>query len=177
MISVSELAALDVRELVAVLPGRLPAPSSLEPHEWLYLVGRLNNAIIEGAEQFGPADWAAAKRAQMHALAMAEAAGGIDHRDYVIRRLYLAAILLDHAPHDIDPAIRDPREALELLFDTLPVPLEDARRLTPQGHEMGISDMRRLRAAKNLLTPALMIDKHLHDPRLSAWAEVYPQLP
>ena len=47
----------------------------------------------------------------MHALAMAEADGGIDHRDYVIRRLYLAAILLDHAPDDVGPAIRDPREA------------------------------------------------------------------
>jgi hypothetical protein len=170
--SVSDLMELDVRELAAVLPE----PSSLAPHEWLSLASALATKIIEEGGRFGPDEWAAASRAELRALAAAEAAGGIDEREHLIRRINLTAALLDRVGAD-DLPIRNPQAALQLVFDHLPVSLDDARRLAPRWRELAISDIRRLRNAKNLLTPALMINRHARDPRVDAWSEVYPQLP
>ena len=177
MTSPSDLAALDVRELLAVLPDRLPEPSSLEPHEWLYLVGMLADRIIAHADRLGPDDWTMASRAELYALATAEAAGGIDHIEHVARRLNLTRALLDRVTADDDVAIRSPRDSVELLLDNLPVSLAEAQRLAPRWRELEIPDIRRLRVAKNLLAPALAINERVPDPRLAAWAVVYPQLP
>jgi hypothetical protein len=172
-----ELAALDVRELVAALPGRLPGPESLEPQEWLYVIGMLATRIIEAAERLGPDDWTAASRAELHALATAESAGAIDHTEHVVRRLNLTAALLDRVAADQEVAIRNPREALALLFDELPASVEEARRLASHWRDLERAEILRLRIAKNLLTPALAINKRVRDPRLDVWAEVFPLLP
>jgi hypothetical protein len=66
VISVSDLVELDLRELAATLPERLPEPSSLAHHERLFLEGSLASKVIESAELLTPADWVSASRAELY---------------------------------------------------------------------------------------------------------------
>lgn len=154
---VEGLAALDPEELATALPE----PAQLAPHEWLYLVGAVHNGIAAD-----PESGTGARDVLLRALAAAESAGAIDHREYVIRRLYLAAVLGGGDP-----------EALDLLVDALPMTVERAARMAPGWQRLPVAEMRALRAAKNLLNPALMLQEKAPDARIAAWAEVYPLLP
>ena len=169
----ADLSKLGFRELAEALPG----PSGLAPHEWLWLVGALATRAIREAETLAGDDWPAASRAILLALGKAESAGGIDRPEYVVRRLNLTAALLDRVGADPGVPIRDPRAALALLFDNLPVSPAEAGRLAPRWRELPAPEILRLRIAKNLLTPGRAIGAHAPDPRVDAWSEVYPSLP
>src|SRR4051794_11313709 len=108
---------------------------------------------------------------------MAEAAGGIDHLERVIRRINLMAVLLARVATDERIAIRNPRMAFDLVLDNLPISLERAHDLAPRWRELTRSEILRLRIAKNLLTPALMINAQAPDSRIDAWADAHPHLP
>ncbi len=156
MVDLHELVHLDLRVLVATLPERLPLSSCLEPDEWLWLVGMLATRTVAESADLRPEDWPACSRANLYAFRSAEIAGGIDHREYVMRRLNLTAALLDRVAPDREVEILSPEGAFALLLDNLPMSLEEAFRTAPRWRELEIDQIRRLRTVKNMLTPALV---------------------
>jgi hypothetical protein len=176
-VDLHELVDLDLRVLVATLPERLHLSSCLEPDEWLWLVGMLATRTVAESADLRPEEWPAYSRANLYALRSAEIAGGIDHREYVMRRLNLTAALLDRVAPDREVEILSPEDAFALVLDNLPMSLEEAFRTAPQWRELEIDQIRRLRTVKNMLTPALAINARHNDTRISAWEPVLPMLP
>lgn len=192
MIPFDELVRLDLNRLVAALQPRAlqpralqpralqprePAATGLEPDQWLGVVQLLGTRLVEEGRGLGAGQWPAAAAAYRYALESALGAGAITAEEVVLRRLNLSAALLREVAPDPAVDLLDPGAAAELALRALPLPIDDARRLAPRWRELDIEQIRKLRLAKNLLRPALMINESLRDPRIAAWEQVVPVLP
>lgn len=176
-----ELPSLDLRRLVAAL---LAEPPSVEPPPRGYHLGvvqLLSRALAEECTTLRPGEWPECAEAFAHALRAAEESGDFPHRESVIRRLNMTALLLRAVPPSAEVDLLNPRRALDLLFHELPLPLEQARESAPRWRTLERPEILRLRIAKNMLKPLLEFRKvspgGLPDPRLDAWEAVFPLLP
>lgn len=114
-------------------------------------------------------------------LSAAEHAGGISHEETIVRRLNFSAVLLQVLDPSGESALLDPRRVEALFLREVPLGLEQAEQQAPRWRDLEIAAIRRLRGAKNMLTPTLAALRAAHaepvDPRLPAWEALLPILP
>ena len=126
-------------------------------------------------------EWAECCAAVSYVLTAAVASGAIDDHEAALRRLYLTAALLQRVPPRGDMEILDPNRAIDLFFSSVTVAEDHARRASAEWRSLDIHDIRRLRRAKNLVKPALLIadatGRSDIERRLAAWRETLPLLP
>jgi hypothetical protein len=113
------------------------------------------------------------------ALELAVAAGAIDHYETVVRRLNLTGALLQRRQPDDAVELLSPRHAIDLFLHEVPLSAARAEELSVDWHGLDIADIRLLRQAKNLATPAVAVAKALGDAgaEMELWASILPQLP
>ncbi|KJK55510.1 hypothetical protein [Saccharothrix sp. ST-888] len=177
----NELTSLDLRSLSQVLAGRAPTLPELGPGEWLGVVELLTMRLTDECDGLSVESWATCSLALAYALEAAVASDSIDQRESVIRRLNLSAAVLRQIPPNAEVDILNPDGLIELLFQELPMSAEEARELSVDWRALDIAQIRRLRAAKNLVSPALdlasLVSGEEFHERLKAWGEVFPSLP
>jgi hypothetical protein len=171
------LAATDLISLAEWLVSEEAQVVCLAPQERLGVLQMLTSRLTLDFRQVSPEDWPCVSDAFDSALGLA----GLDQDENLIRRLNLMSVLLRHVSSRNDIAILDPERAVESFFGTVPVSLGDARRLVPQWRTEGIDNIRRLRVAKNMLTPLASFSQLLSGSRsiarLNEWLELMPRLP
>ncbi|WP_157850863.1 hypothetical protein [Streptomyces exfoliatus] len=181
MNSFDDLAALDLRSLSEALAAHVPGVSELGPNEWLGVVELLTARLADECRGLSGASWGTCSEALGYALNSAVASGVIDHRESVIRLLNLSLAVLRQVPSNAEIDILNPDLLIDLLFRELPMSVEEARDLSADWRTREIAQIRRLRAVKNLLSPALALVRMAFgedfDERLKAWEEVFPSLP
>ena len=181
MNSFDDLTSLDLRSLAEVLASHAPAQAELVPGQWLGIVELLTMHLTEGFDDLPTELWSTCSEACGYALETAVASGAIDYRESVIRRLNLALPLLQKAPPNAEFDVLNPDHLVDLLLQELPISAEEARTLLVDWRSLDTSQIRLLRAAKNLVSPGLAIFRLTSgkgfDPRLRAWEEVLPSLP
>jgi hypothetical protein len=177
MSRLNDLAALDLRSLC----GALNAGVAVQPVEWLGVVELLTMRLTEGSGDVAVEDWGTCSAAMAYVLGAAVASGGFDRRESVIRRLNLSVALLQNVAPNAEVDILNPDLVLELMFQELPLSAGEARRLSADWRSLDISQIRRLRVAKNLVSPALALARVAPGAklagRLRAWEDVMPSLP
>ena len=153
----------------------------MQPVEWLGVVELLTMRLTEGSGDVPAEDWARCSAAMASALEAAVAAGAIDHRESVIRRLNLAVALLQNVVPIAEVDILNPDLLLDLMFQELPLSAGEARQMSAEWRNLDISQIRSLRVAKNLVSPALALARLVPEAkfagRLRAWEDVMPSLP
>ncbi|MFJ9823668.1 hypothetical protein ACIRSU_04730 [Streptomyces sp. NPDC101160] len=176
-----DLTSLDLGSLAEVLASRTLTRAELGPGQWLGVVELLTMRLADGFGELSTELWGTCSAALTYALETAVASGAIDHRESVIRRLNLSLALLQKVRPNAGLDILDPRQLIEILLEELPMSAEEARTLSTDWRSLDISQIRRLRAAKNLLSPGLALSRlasgEEFDPRLRAWVQVFPSLP
>ncbi|QKW25042.1 hypothetical protein HUT11_02060 [Streptomyces seoulensis] len=181
MNSFDDLTSLDLRSLAEALASHAPTQAELVPGQWLGVVELLTMRLADGFGDLPTEHWGTCSAAFGYALETAVASGAIDSRESVIRRLNLSLALLQKVPPNAEFDVLDSGYLIDILFRELPMSAEEARTLSVDWRGLDISQIRLLRAAKNLVSPGLAISgmvsgKEL-DPRLKAWKEVLPSLP
>lgn len=176
-----DLASLDLRSLSAVLAAHSPMVHELGRGQWLGVVELMTMRLTDECSSLSAESWVTCASALAYALEAAVASGSIDQRESVIRRLNLSVALLQWVPPNPEVDILNPGHQIDLLFQELPMSVEEARDLSADWRTLNIAKIRLLRAVKNLVSPALSLAKKVpeedHDGRLKAWEEVFPSLP
>ncbi|MFF7402286.1 hypothetical protein [Streptomyces murinus] len=181
MNSFDDLASRDLRSLVEVLASHAPARSELVPVQWLGVVELLTTRLADGFGDLPTELQGTCLAAFGYALETAVASDAIDYRESVIRRLNLSLALLQKIPSNAESDVLDFGGLIDLLLQELPMSAEEARSLSTDWRSLDISQIRLLRAAKNLVAPGLAISRLVSgmnfDPRLKVWEEILPSLP
>lgn len=181
MSRLGDLVSLDLDSLSAVLAARTPAVPELSSGRWLGVVELMTMRLTAECSSLPADSWDTCGSAFAYALEAAVAAGSIDQCESVIRRLNLSVALLEQVPSNLEVEILNPSHLIGLLFQELPMSVEEARDLSVDWRTLDIVQIRRLRAAKNLVSPALRLAMIMSgeelDGRLKAWEEVLPSLP
>ncbi|WP_405821346.1 hypothetical protein OG241_35805 [Streptomyces sp. NBC_01390] len=176
-----DLASLDLQSLTELLVSRTPTVSELSSGQWLGVVELMTMRLTDECGSLSVDSWRTCASALEYALEAAVTSGAIDRRESVIRRLNLAVVLLQRVPPNPEIEILNPSHLISLLFQELPMSVEEARDMSTDWRALDIVQIRRLRAAKNLVSPALRLAKMMSggnlDGRLEAWEEVFPSLP
>ncbi|MFF7711060.1 hypothetical protein [Streptomyces sp. NPDC007988] len=179
----NDLASLDLQSLSEVLASHVPTVPELGSGQWLGVVELMTMRLSEECGSLSADSWATCTSALAYALDAAVASGSIDQRESVTRRLNLSVALLQRVPPNPDVEILNPPYLIGLLFQELPVSVEEARELSVDWRVLDIPQIRLLRAAKNLVSPAISLARMMRehgeelDGRLKAWEEVFPFLP
>lgn len=176
-----DLISLDLRSLSDSLAAGFPASSRMSAGEWLGVVEAITLHLSEGSGDLSREQLATCATALAYALDAAMASGAIDHRETVIRRLHLCGVLLRQVSPDPTIEIVNPDYLVSLLLQALSVSPEEASALASNWRSLDISQIRELRAVKNLLSPGLAL-VHLFPDRgfvehLRPWEGVFPSLP
>ena len=181
MNSFDDLTSLDLRSLAEVLASHAPAQAELVPGQWLGVVELLTMHLTDGFCDLPTELWSTCSEAFGYALETAVALGVIDYRECVIRRLNLALTLLQKAPLNAEFDVLNPDHMVDLLLQELPISAEETRALLVDWRSLGTSQIRLLRAVKNLVSPGLAISGLASgkgfESRLRAWEEILPLLP
>jgi hypothetical protein len=181
MSSFDDLASLNLRALSETLAAHAPRVSELDLREWLGVVELVTARLVDECVGLPEASWMTCSAALGNALHAAVVSGAIDHRESVIRRLNLSVALLHQISPNAEIDVLNPDHLIDLLFRELPMSAEEARDLSADWRTLEIAHIRRLRAAKNLVSPGLdlmrLLSREDLDERLKAWAEVFPSLP
>ncbi|BFO21792.1 hypothetical protein SHKM778_81800 [Streptomyces sp. KM77-8] len=175
------LASLDLESLAGVLAAHAPTVSELGSGQWLGVVELMTMRLTDECSSLSVDSWRTCNSALTYALETAVATGAIDQREAVIRRLNISVALLRQVPPNSEVEIRNPVHLIDLLFQELPMSVEEARDRSVDWRALDIVQIRQLRAAKNLITPALSLARMMPgdelEGRLKAWEEVLPSLP
>ncbi|MEU9496645.1 hypothetical protein AB0D73_33315 [Streptomyces sp. NPDC048215] len=180
MIGLDDLTSLDLRSLSEVLAAHAPRVPDLGSDQWLGVVELMTMRLTDECSSLPAESWATCSLALGYALDAAVALGSIDQRESVIRRLNLSVALLRQVPVSTEVDILNPGHLIDLLFQELPISSDEARDLSVEWRALDIAQIRILRAAKNLVSPALGLARLAPreiDGRLEAWEEVFPSLP
>ncbi|MFF0572719.1 hypothetical protein [Streptosporangium saharense] len=173
-----DLLELDLRQLSAALSVGRPSAEELEQNQWTGLIELLTMRLVGACEELSAEDWAVCSTALDYVFRAAGKIKAIDHEEEVIRRLNLSAALLRHVAPRSEVDLLDPDHAVDLLLRELPVSADEARDMVVRWRALEINQIRRLRSAKNLLSPVVdIIPRHTHDSRLRVWMSIFPSLP
>jgi len=114
-------------------------------------------------------------------LETAQAAGSIDRNESAIRRLNLAAVVLQRVQPQGDIPMLNLDRIRNIFTDAVPVSVGQARDLASDWRGRDVSVIRQLRLAKNLVKPMLLMRNFISDDNVTAdlnsWEEVLPLLP
>ncbi|MBT2472817.1 hypothetical protein J7E97_34455 [Streptomyces sp. ISL-66] len=181
MTYLKDLALLDLRSLSEALASHSPAVSELPAGQWLGVVELLTLRLTDECADLPAESWVTCSNALAYTLEAAMNSGSIDHHESVIRRLNIAVSLFMKIPPNAEVDILDPTHLVDLLFQELPMSADQALGLAENWRSLDITQIRSLRAAKNLLSPALrlasLVPNEALDQRLKSWREVFPALP
>lgn len=176
-----DLASLDLGSLSEVLAAHAPTVPELSRGQWLGVVELITMRLTDECGSLSAESRATCSLALAYALEAAMASGSIDERESVIRRLNLSVALLQRIPSNDATDILDPIHLIDLLFQALPMSIEEARDLSADWRALDIAQIRLLRSVKNLVSPALslarLVCREDVDGRLKPWEEVFPSLP
>ncbi|NJC68416.1 hypothetical protein HC031_01565 [Planosporangium thailandense] len=141
---------------------------------------QLTSQISDHAAQLSPDEWRLVDDAYECALAHAERAGTSDRIRSAERRLNLTTVVLRLVPPDDIIGLRSWARFADTFRDAVPMSAAAADAIVDQWAGLDVTEIRRLRDAKNLLTPVLRVKEHLVDRaelELDTWERVYPRLP
>ncbi|WP_030903199.1 hypothetical protein [Streptomyces sp. NRRL F-5126] len=117
----------------------------------------------------------------MYALDASVAVDDMDRRERATRLLNLSALLLERVEPKDGVVLLGPAHLLALLFEEVPIAVDEARALASHWRDLNIAEIRRLRIARNLATAAVLLSKALRDKsvdaRLRKWEGILPLLP
>ncbi|MBB5868555.1 hypothetical protein F4553_001934 [Allocatelliglobosispora scoriae] len=154
--------------------------AQFQPSQWLALV-ELVTAKMTDVVVHPDVDWRHLSDAYYRSLSMAKESGVLSDSDSVVRSLNLTSVLLRRAGAEESVRILNPKTAIELFFQYVPLTLVEARRLADDWRGIDMQYIRVLRVVKNLLTPTLRIRLFVGDEQvlsvLSDWEAVYLKLP
>lgn len=182
MTTLQDLAVLDGRRLARWIVAQ-PAISlvSLGKGGMLAVVELLTSRLTDESETFSADDWRIGSEAMERILETAQAAGSIDHNESAIRRLNLAAAVLQRVQPRGDVPMLDLDRIRNIFADAMPVSVEQAGDLASDWQGRDVSVIRQLRLAKNLVKPMLLMRRFISDDNataeLNSWEEVLPLLP
>ncbi len=175
------LLALDPVLLSETLASKRPVVAELSKGEWLGVVELLTARLASEVLPVSADRWLTYLRALAYALDSAVASGAIDQRECLIRRLNLAVALREQVPPSTGDAILNPSVLIDQLFEELPMSAGQARDMSKNWRALDLVQIRTLRFAKNLMSPALALAAALPPgrsrPRLEVWRDVLPSLP
>ncbi|MBP0458420.1 hypothetical protein [Streptomyces montanisoli] len=180
MYDMNTLVSLDSAALCRVLAGRAPEPSSLGPQQWRTVVEDLTFRLSTGGDVPSSVPWTRRSAALVYALDAAVASGDMDGRERVTRLLELSSLLISRVAPMEGVVVLDPTWLVELFFTEVPITAREAGNLAAHWRDLDISEIRRLRAARNLATPAVRLARIVGGTahaRLRDWEIVLPQLP
>lgn len=181
MCQLNDLLGLDLGPLSETLAAGVPAQSELNAGEWLGVVEAVTLRLSEGVSDLSTEQLATCSIALEYSLEAAMASGAINRRESAIRRLHISGVLLQQVPPVPTIDILSPDYLMSLLLQELPMSVEEARVLTVNWRELDISQIRDLRAVKNLLSPGLTLIRLFPNWRfvedLRPWEEIFPSLP
>ncbi|PTA46877.1 hypothetical protein [Micromonospora sp. RP3T] len=158
-----QVTRLDLSGLVTWLRSTAPEHVRWTGNEWLGVLERLTAYLTDEVAGAPVPDWPALSAAYDVVLARARAAGGIDEREAVVRRLLVTAAAVDRAHRDPSIPLLDPRFALAGLAAVMPMSTPEAVEVAPRWRELAPDEMRRLLRAAGLVTAAGMLAPHLAD--------------
>jgi hypothetical protein len=177
----NDLALLDLRSLVRILTASVDTCKDLKPSEWLGVVELLTMRVVEECDGLSGEQLSMCSVALAQAFEGAVAAGVIDPLELVVRRLNLSAALFQRIAPNSEVDMLNPNNMLELLFGSLPMSVDEARRLSADWRVLDISQIRHLRVVKNLVSPAVnfaqLVTEESLAARLRSWGELLPSLP
>lgn len=180
-LNLDRLVKLDLQALSASLAAGIPAVSELGAGQWRSLVELLTMRLTTDCRELQAGSWDDYSAALGYALDAAMSSGDLSRTEAVLRRLNLSAALLHRVPPDQNVDLLNPQRVVELFLREAPMSAEQAKELSVGWRSLGIEDIRRLRAAKNLLSPTLeavrAVPETEFDARLKLWEAVLPQLP
>jgi len=182
MTTLQDLAALDGRRLARWIVAQ-PAISlaSLGKGGVLAVVELLTSRLTDESETFSADDWRTGSEAMERILETAQAAGSIDRNESAIRRLNLAAVVLQRVQPQGDIPMLNLDRIRNIFTDAVPVSVGQARDLASDWRGRDVSVIRQLRLAKNLVKPMLLMRNFISDDNVTAdlnsWEEVLPLLP
>lgn len=177
MSSIDNILRLSLMRLVSVLESKTVEVTGLEAGEMFGLLEVLTARIIGEWSALSWDERRSCSAAMMHVIDSAESAGVISRDEAAIRMLNIMAVLIRDDGVNENIELLSAKRVIRVLFRALPISVNEARRLAPQWRGLDIDQIRRLRLAKNLLSPVLIIERELNDARLSDWAEIKPLLP
>jgi hypothetical protein len=167
-------------DLPTIARWALSGEAVLTGQQWLGVVERLTSQISDHAAQLSPDEWRLLDDAYECALDHAERAGTSDRIRSAVRRLNLTTVVLRIVPPDDTIGLRSWARFADTFRDAVPMPAAAAEAVVDQWTSLDVAEIRRLRDAKNLVTPVLRAKEHLADrPELDldSWERVYPRLP
>jgi hypothetical protein len=176
-----EVAAAELPAQIDWLLSEESSSAQFDPQQWLGIVQLMTFKINYAARHGTQVDWSALSDAYSRGVELAERAGIVDRKEIAIRALNLTSSVVRAVGPDRRIALRNPTEAMRLFFETIPLSPAEARQLSTDWPTRDISEIRRLRVAKNLVRPAMMLKPFLEDAetrsKLADWEAVYPHLP
>lgn len=176
-----DLLELDLRQLSAALSAGRLSEEELEQNQWIGLIELLTMRLVDACEELSAEDWAGCSTALDYVLRTAEKRKAIDREEEVVRRLNLSAALMRHVAPRSGVDFLDPDHAVGLLLRELPVSADEARDMAARWRDLEINQIRRLRSAKNLLSPVVdimdIVPLHTYEVRLKVWVSIFSSLP
>ncbi|SER85346.1 hypothetical protein [Actinokineospora terrae] len=177
MVTWRELIHMDLLEVATALADESP---ELDVNEWIGVIDTFEAKWLAAAAALTDDQWQLCTTAYNRAEA-ASGLAGMPRKDTQLRRLWAGFRLLDAVGPSPAVPLRDLRELRRVLFDALPLSLEDATAKAPGWRSLTIPEMGDLRATANLLRAAeCIIAIYPPDPpdlELEAWLRLRPQLP
>ncbi|MFD8965406.1 hypothetical protein ACFV0C_10435 [Streptomyces sp. NPDC059568] len=125
-----DLASLDLRSRSEVLAAHALTGPELGRGQWLGVVELMTMRLTDECDSLSAESWATCSSAFAYALEAAVASDSIDQRESVIRRLNLSVSLLQRVPPNPEVDILNPGRLIDLLFQELPMSVEEARDLS-----------------------------------------------
>ena len=181
MPDLNQLSSLALPDFLDAATALAEAPDEVPRVLWRGLVLLMASRITGELARLDGKGVLAALGTYTAVLSAAEQAGGVSHEDTVVRRLNFSAVLLQVLDPSGESALLDPRRIEALFLREVPLGLDQAEQQAPRWRDLEIAAIRRLRGAKNMLTPTLAALRAARveptDPRLRAWEILLPDLP
>lgn len=181
MPDLNQLSSLALPDFLAAATALAEAPDDVPRGLWRGLVQLVTSRISGELARLDGKGVIAALGTYTAVLAAAEQGGGLSHEESIVRRLNFSAVLLQVLDPSAESALLDPRQVEALFLREVPLGLDQAEQQAPRWRDLEIAAIRRLRGAKNMLTPTLAALRAAHtepvDPRLQAWESLLPSLP
>jgi hypothetical protein len=181
MTNFDELAAADLPALTTWLESNDAQVSQLDQQRWLAMVELTTAKLTSAASDLERHDWQRLSNAYFRCLTLAKESGVLDETEAVIRSLNLTSALLSELDPQESVGILNPDKGVASFFQYVPVSLVEAHELSENWRAIGVADIRRLRVAKNLLTPILSLKAFVKDRQIRAaledWEAAFPKLP
>ncbi|MFD9536275.1 hypothetical protein [Streptomyces sp. NPDC060010] len=185
MTYVEYLLSMDLRSRAEILQRPSAHQRITTVHEWVAVLGKTADALIEQASGTAPSEWSFYSQSMETAFGAAVESGLLSEREALMRRLNLSlALMVDGASIIGGDYLRDPRTGIAAaIFYIDYSPEELAEKCQGWEQRCDLEEMKKFHGLKVALKPMIALLKMAQaqgidvGDSLRRWSHVYPRLP